>query len=83
MINVCKEKLKGTQMKAKEHRKNHLDRLASQYASQHNVSMQRTITELIAHAESRGMFRTLRNYSKRHTHSNLRQVWHWKREISI
>ncbi len=75
MINDSKVRLIEVRQKSREHRQNHLEALAEQYAHQNSTSRQRAIVELIAHEEARGMFRSLRQSLKPTQYSSLSTLW--------
>ena len=74
-LNDNRRKLREVQQKARTYRQKHLEDLATQYAAQNNMSTQRAVLELLAHEESRGMFRQLRQQIKNTDRRQIRAVW--------
>ena len=75
LINDSKQTLKAIQERAREHRKDHLEELATSYANQHSMSTQRAVVELVAHEEARNIFNALRNQLKPRSNGGLSTLW--------
>jgi len=75
LLNDSKKKLREVQQKSRTYRQKHLEELATQYATQNNMTTQRAVLELLAHEESRGMFRQLRQQIKNTDRRQIRAVW--------
>ena len=75
MINKGRATLTEIQNNAKQHRKDHLDLVAQNYAAQNNLSKNQAILELVSHEESRNTFRSLRQRLKPSSRSRLKTLW--------
>ncbi len=59
MVNSSRELLTEIQKESREHRRDHLEALAQQYANQHSMTSQQAILDLLAHEEVRSTFKIL------------------------
>ena len=74
-IKESREELDNIQKKSVEHRKDHLQELANNYANQNNVSMNTAINELIAHEGIRNTFLNLKDKVKKQNTGQLTSLW--------
>ena len=74
-LDKSRKELREIRKKARENRQEHLEKLAEQYAMQHNLSHQQAIIEILAHEDSRETYRLLRNQIKYEDRKQLMSLW--------
>ena len=75
MVTTSRQLLSDIQQTSREHRQEHLEALAENYASQHNMTSQQAVIDLMSHEDSRSTFEMLRQRLKPMTRRQLKTLW--------
>ena len=75
MINDSKGRLRAIQQESRKYRQEHLEELAQNYANQNNLSVNRSILELMSHERARETFSSLRRSLKDTGKTQLSSLW--------
>ena len=75
IVTQCRQQLSDIQNDARQHRQDHLDMVAQNYADQNSMSKQQAILELIAHEDARSTFRVLKQRLKTNNQTQVSTLW--------
>ena len=75
IVTKSRQNLSDIQSEARQHRQDHLDMVAQNYADQNSMSKHQAILELIAHEDARSTFRLLRHRLQSNNQTQVSTLW--------